>query len=96
MYTSKLLFAGFFYQLLAVLLCVGLPVKDAYAQAGAAGGEWHFYGGDSGGTKYTALDQIHATNVKDLKIVLAPVGSPVRQQVVKSNRSRDFSYHRRA
>jgi quinoprotein glucose dehydrogenase len=39
------------------------------AQHGAQNGEWHFYGGDAGSTKYSALDQINATNAKDLKIV---------------------------
>ena len=39
------------------------------AQQGARGGEWRFYGGDAGTTKYSALDQINASNVKELKIV---------------------------
>jgi quinoprotein glucose dehydrogenase len=39
------------------------------AQHGAEKGEWHFYVGDAGTTKYSALDQINATNAKDLKIV---------------------------
>jgi quinoprotein glucose dehydrogenase len=47
---------------LAVALC-------AAAQTGAKNGEWRFYGGDAGTTKYSPLDQIDATNVKDLKIV---------------------------
>ncbi|MDQ1472004.1 MAG: quinoprotein glucose dehydrogenase [Bryobacterales bacterium] len=52
---------------LTVLQAVGtLPVC---AQRGAQNGEWHFYGGDAGSTKYSALDQINASNVKDLKIV---------------------------
>ncbi|MDP9170694.1 MAG: pyrroloquinoline quinone-dependent dehydrogenase [Acidobacteriota bacterium] len=40
----------------------------ARAQQGAKNGEWHYYGGDSGSTKYSALDQINASNAKDLKI----------------------------
>jgi quinoprotein glucose dehydrogenase len=44
----------------------GLP---APAQHGAKNGEWRFYGGDAGTTKYSALDQIDGTNVKELKIV---------------------------
>jgi len=32
-------------------------------------GEWRWYGGDAGGTKYSPLDQINATNVKQLQIV---------------------------
>ncbi|MEX2294760.1 MAG: pyrroloquinoline quinone-dependent dehydrogenase, partial [Gemmatimonadota bacterium] len=41
------------------------PVR---AQAGAAHGEWHSYGGDSGHTKYSPLDQIRAENVSDLQV----------------------------
>ena len=41
----------------------------ASAQYGAAGGEWRAYGGDQGGTKYSPLDQIDATNFEDLRIV---------------------------
>jgi len=39
------------------------------AQQGAKNGEWRFYGGDAGTTKYSPLDQINSANVKDLKIV---------------------------
>ncbi len=49
-----------------LLIFAALP---ALAQHGAANGEWRFYGGDAGTTKYSALDQIDASNVKDLKIV---------------------------
>jgi len=41
---------------------------QAFAQHGAANGEWRYYGGDAGTTKYSPLDQINATNVKDLQI----------------------------
>ncbi len=50
--------------LLALLLC-WLP---AAAQSGAQDGEWHYYGGDSGSTRYSVLDQINAGNVKELKV----------------------------
>ncbi|MDP9170975.1 MAG: pyrroloquinoline quinone-dependent dehydrogenase [Acidobacteriota bacterium] len=53
-------------QFLLLLLAAG---GVAHAQQGAKNGEWHFYGGDAGTTKYSALDQINAANVKDLKIV---------------------------
>src|SRR6516164_3906281 len=43
-------------------------VSAGSAQKGAATGEWRQYGGDAGGTKYSALDQINASNVKDLQI----------------------------
>ncbi|MBI4464651.1 MAG: PQQ-binding-like beta-propeller repeat protein [Acidobacteria bacterium] len=51
-----------------VLFTALLSTLLADAQRGAKGGEWRFYGGDSGSTKYSALDQINRDNVKDLKI----------------------------
>ena len=47
-------------------LCVlgGVPS----AQRGASAGDWRFYGGDAGSTKYSPLDRINAANVKDLRI----------------------------
>ncbi len=38
------------------------------AGSGAAAGEWRYYGGDSGSTKYSPLDQINRDNVKNLRI----------------------------
>ena len=40
-----------------------------HAQQGATKGEWRYYGGDQGNTKYSPLDQINAKNVKELEIV---------------------------
>ncbi len=54
---------------LAALAASVLLAGPALAQHGATNGEWHFYGGDAGSTKYSPLDQINASNVKDLKIV---------------------------
>lgn len=51
---------------LFVATLAGLP---AAAQQGATAGEWHHYSGDPGSTKYSALDQIDASNVHDLEIV---------------------------
>jgi len=50
-------------------LCALLAAWPAGAQQGAKNGEWRYYGGDAGTTKYSPLDQINAQNVKDLKIV---------------------------
>jgi quinoprotein glucose dehydrogenase len=55
--------------LAAALLVAGMNGLPAHAQHGATNGEWRFYGGDAGTTKYSPLDQIDASNVKDLKIV---------------------------
>ena len=48
---------------------VALLAASASAQHGAVNGEWHFYGGDAGTTKYSPLDQINAGNVRELRIV---------------------------
>ena len=53
---------------LVVLLAALLWALPAAAQNGATGGQWHSYGGDSGNTKYSALDQINRDNAEDLKI----------------------------
>ena len=53
--------------LLALLISLQAPLLQA--QHGAVNGEWRYYGGDAGTTKYSTLDQIDASNVKDLKIV---------------------------
>ena len=50
------------------LLLSVLLVSAAFAQQGATNGEWRYYGGDAGSTKYSPLDQINAKNVKQLEI----------------------------
>jgi quinoprotein glucose dehydrogenase len=56
--------------LLTVVAFVAFPLTErAAAQQGATNGEWRYYGGDAGTTKYSPLDQINASNVKDLQIV---------------------------
>ena len=60
--------AYFLRRVCAMLLATVLWAASAAAQYGAKEGEWRFYGGDAGSTKYSALDQINRTNVKDLKI----------------------------
>ena len=47
-------------------LCVLGDVPGA--QRGAQNGDWRFYGGDAGSTKYSPLDQINRDNVKNLRI----------------------------
>lgn len=49
----------------AVLLWAAMA---ANAQMGAKNGEWPTYGGDNGNTKYSALDQVNASNFDKLKI----------------------------
>ena len=52
---------------LALVLTVGAWTPVA-AQQGATDGQWRYYGGGLGGTAYSPLDQIDATNVGDLEI----------------------------
>ena len=53
-----------------VMAALVLAAVSAWAQHGAGtNGDWRFYGGDAGMTKYSPLDQINADNVKDLRIV---------------------------
>ena len=40
----------------------------AHPQYGATNGEWRSYGGDTGSTKYSPLDQIDATNFGELRL----------------------------
>jgi quinoprotein glucose dehydrogenase len=52
--------------MLAILGAVGLLSGMSPAAAGEAG-DWAFYGGDGGGSRYSALDQINRGNVGQLK-----------------------------
>ena len=54
------------WPLAAALLWMTMP---ASGQSGAKDGEWRHYGGDAGSTKYSPLDQINKSNVKNLRIV---------------------------
>ena len=54
---------------LAVVLVLAGTTRPALGQSGAKNGEWRSYGADAGGTKYSPLDQITKTNVKDLQLV---------------------------
>ena len=56
-----------------VFVCIVLGLLPAgsipaSAQYGAPDGEWPTYGGDLGGTKYSGLDQIDASNFSDLQV----------------------------
>jgi quinoprotein glucose dehydrogenase len=55
--------------LLAFASALLVLAEPARAQKGATNGEWRFYGGDAGNTKYSPLDQIDAKNAKELAIV---------------------------
>lgn len=53
----------------ALSLAVALAFCSlAHAQQGMRKGEWRYWGGDAGSTRYSTLDQINATNAHDLQI----------------------------
>jgi len=56
---------GILLSLMSVAAVTGPPART---QQGAKNGEWRFYGGDAGSTKYSPLGQIDESNVKQLKI----------------------------
>ena len=59
----------FHYLRLLTLPLLLLPLTGRMqAQRGATKGEWRYYGGDAGSTKYSPLEQINASNVKQLEI----------------------------
>ena len=51
--------------ILSLLLWWSFPVA---AQQGMTAGEWRYYGGDSGSTKYSSLDQINHDNFDELEL----------------------------
>ena len=55
-------------KLFFAVVTIAATSTSLWAQAGATNGEWRYYGGDAGGTKYSPLDQINKENVKDLRI----------------------------
>ena len=52
-------------RLLSFIILIVTPVLP---QHGAPNGDWPYWGGDAGSTRYSALDQINKDNVKDLEI----------------------------
>lgn len=52
-----------------VLSGVLMMAVTIFGQSGATNGEWRYYGGDSGTTKYSPLEQITKDNFRDLRIV---------------------------
>lgn len=54
---------------LALIAVAGIWTAAVEGQRGAANGEWRFYAGDNGSTRYAPLDQITRDNVRNLKVV---------------------------
>ena len=61
-----------FPRLAVLVLSVGIAAVSTSArlsgQSGARGGEWRHYGGDTGHTRYSPLDQINAANFRNLEV----------------------------
>ncbi len=57
-------------QIRSMFLCsVALAIgPSAMAQQGTRGGEWRYYAGDAGSTRYSRLDQINRDNVDSLEV----------------------------
>jgi quinoprotein glucose dehydrogenase len=53
----------------AAFFAAWTPGSTGRAQQTAAPGEWRSYNADPGSTKYSSLDQINASNVKNLRVV---------------------------
>jgi quinoprotein glucose dehydrogenase len=52
-----------------IVIAVALSSSMGVAQRGAPAGQWPAYGGDHASTKYSPLDQINHSNVKQLRLV---------------------------
>ena len=53
--------------LTAVFLMAAIALLAAAEAPRSAAGDWAFYGGDAGGSRYSQLDQINKANVAELK-----------------------------
>src|ERR1051326_5197774 len=58
----------YFQQFLTIVLVCVVSIPTVYPQSGAKDGEWRKYGGDSGNTRYSPLDQIDASNFSKLQV----------------------------
>jgi quinoprotein glucose dehydrogenase len=54
--------------LVALVVALTWTVVGVQGQTGAKNGEWRWYGGDAGHTRYSPLDQINATNFSNLTV----------------------------
>ena len=62
---------------LTMLIVTGaIPVA---AQNGTENGQWRYWGGDEGSTRYSPLDQINADNVADLEVADRSVAGSSRR-----------------
>lgn len=53
---------------IAGIVLVATPPIAGQQPGGVDNGEWRYWGGDAGGTRYSPLDQIDASNFEDLEV----------------------------
>ncbi len=75
--------------ILAVALSIALfgLIPISAQQRGTPHGEWHYQAGDAWGTRYSALDQIHAGNFEDLEVAWIVRGDNFGQSPMPQSRS---------
>jgi glucose dehydrogenase len=73
--------------LLAVAAPLLAPTAAAAQDRGMPDGEWHFQSGDTWGTRYSPLDQIHAGNFEDLEVAWIFRGDNFSPTFVSQSRS---------
>ena len=57
-----------FFSIIPAAVLLPLVALTTWAQTGSTGADWLSIGGDPGGTKYSPLNQIDASNVGKLKV----------------------------
>src|SRR5262245_15746981 len=65
---SSASFVPFVFCIAAVVLNVQHSRTAGFRNPRTANGEWRFYSGDNGATKYSPLDQINKENVETLRV----------------------------
>jgi quinoprotein glucose dehydrogenase len=66
----------------SLLACA--PAASPTARSGNQDGEWRYYGGDAGSSRYSPLDQIDASNVSNLEIAWTWSSESLGQERVDS------------
>ena len=57
-----------FFSIIPAAVFLPMVALTTWAQTGSTGADWLAIGGDPGGTKYSPLSQIDASNVAKLKV----------------------------
>ena len=57
-----------FFSIIPAAVFLPMVALTTWAQTGSTGADWLSIGGDPGGTKYSPLNQIDASNVGKLKV----------------------------